>query len=273
MYPLNLFSLFPPFPRNNEVFVVMSFDKRFYSRWRSVIAPAVRSVKFEELDLKPFRVDVSKVSDSILTQILNGISECRLVLADISTIGQVDGKPVRNGNVMYELGIAHAVRLPEEVVLFKSDRDPLPFDVGSIRVHHYEPENDLDGAKQQVQDILKTSLDEIHLQKSFAVKRAADSIDFNSWLLLNETFFDKGMKHPWLPGKKEPLNITFRMMAIYRLLELGILSAKYTSRTVSLRTGRAKPSEKEILEYEITPFGKAVHAQVLTRLGGQSEGL
>jgi hypothetical protein len=39
MYPANYFGLFPPFPRENTVFVAMSFDPRFQTRWSNVIVP------------------------------------------------------------------------------------------------------------------------------------------------------------------------------------------------------------------------------------------
>ncbi len=271
MYPLNLFSLFPPFPRNNKVFVAMSFDRRFDERWKSVIIPAVKRITVDGSNLEPYRVDASKVSDSILTEILTGISNCRLFFADITTIGKFEEKPIRNGNVMYELGLAQAVRLPEEVVLFKSDRDELLFDVASIRVHRYEPENDPEAAREQVHQILKTCLDEIDLQKSLAVRRAADSLDFNSWIVLRETIVDKKMKHPWPPNTEDKPSRTNKITAIYRLLDLGILGTKYTSLKLNLATLRTQPSGKEIIEYEITFFGKAVHKLVLDRLGAQSE--
>ena len=64
MYPLNLFTLFPPFPRNDRVFVAMSFDKAFQKRWEEVIKPAISSVKIDGIFLEPHRIDMRKVSDS-----------------------------------------------------------------------------------------------------------------------------------------------------------------------------------------------------------------
>src|ERR1700722_12309898 len=103
MYPNTFFSMFPPFPRNNKIFVAMSFDPQFDARWRGVIEPAVVNAGFD-----PHRVDNRTVSDSILTEILDGISNASLILADISTIGELNGKPIRNANVLYEVGLAHA---------------------------------------------------------------------------------------------------------------------------------------------------------------------
>ena len=78
MYPSHFFGLFPPFPREDTIFVAMSFDSRFDQRWNEVIAPAIRQVLRDEVPLEPLRVDSRKVSDSILTEILDEISKSRL---------------------------------------------------------------------------------------------------------------------------------------------------------------------------------------------------
>ena len=44
MFPNHYFGLFPPFPRNNRVFVAMSFDEQFKDRWQNVLVPAITSV-------------------------------------------------------------------------------------------------------------------------------------------------------------------------------------------------------------------------------------
>ena len=53
-----------------------------------MIAPAIRQVLRNDVPLEPFRVDSRKVSDSILTEILDGISKSRLVFADITAVGK-----------------------------------------------------------------------------------------------------------------------------------------------------------------------------------------
>src|SRR5262245_50584462 len=114
MYPYQYFSLFPSFPRENKVFVAMSFRSLFNKRWESVISPAIKKVQRNNIPLEPHRVDSRRVSDSILTEILTGISSALVIFADISSLGTIEDKPIRNGNVMYEIGLAHATRLPEE---------------------------------------------------------------------------------------------------------------------------------------------------------------
>ena len=172
MYPHHYLSLFPPFPREPKVFVAMSFDSRFDSRWENVIAPAVRSVQLE-----PIRVDTRKVSDSIVTEILNGIANSRFVLADITTIAKLNKTAIRNGNVMYEIGIAHSCRLPEEVLIFRSDGDALPFDVTNIRVNSYDPDGKQEEAKSSVSSAIKSAQQELDLQCHLATKAAIESLD------------------------------------------------------------------------------------------------
>lgn len=44
----------------------MSFDKRCDNRWENVIVPAIKKV-----GLKPYRVDMKTISDSIMTEIVS----------------------------------------------------------------------------------------------------------------------------------------------------------------------------------------------------------
>ena len=112
MFPSELFSLFPPFPRNQHVFVAMSFDPMFKHRWKVVIEPTIQG-----LGLKPIRVDASTISDSILTKILRGISDSRLIFADITAV-----RRRRNSNVMYEIGYSHGRGLTPLIYTRDADR-------------------------------------------------------------------------------------------------------------------------------------------------------
>ena len=88
MFPSNYFNLFPPFPRENKVFVAMSFYPIFDERWKNVIDPAIRRVERNNVPLEPHRVDVRRVSDSILTEILTGISRSLVIFADVTSLGR-----------------------------------------------------------------------------------------------------------------------------------------------------------------------------------------
>jgi len=108
-----------------QVFVAMSFADEYGARFKEVIEPAIDSISFDNAKLKPKRVDLSKTGDSVLTEIMEGIAHSQLVLADVSTVGK-DSKtsiPYRNGNVMYEVGLALACRHSSEVLLVRDDLD------------------------------------------------------------------------------------------------------------------------------------------------------
>ncbi len=154
MYPARVLELFPPFPRRNEVFVIMSFDARFRHRWENVVVPAVGRIAIDGVPLRPVRADPRTVSDSIVTDIITGISNARLVLVDVTTMGIMDGTPIRNGSVMYEVGLAQAVRQPEEVILLRSDNARIIFDISIVRILSYDPDGDPRGAVDFVRDII-----------------------------------------------------------------------------------------------------------------------
>lgn len=118
----------------DQVFVAMSFDPRFSARFEEVIRPAIEDQPIVGRRLAAYRVDNSKTGDSILTEIVSGIAHARLVLADVSIIdeGRFTQETVRNGNVMYEVGVALACRTPSEVLLIRDDSKKFLFDVSTI---------------------------------------------------------------------------------------------------------------------------------------------
>lgn len=273
MYPANYFDLFPPFPRENTVFVAMSFDPGFNARWSKVIAPGIRGVQVNGKSLEPVRVDARRISESILTEILSGIANCRLILADVTTVAHADGRPVRNGNVMYEVGVAHAVRLPEEVLLFRSDDDVLLFDVANVRVNPYAPDEKPEEAKSLISDIIIASLRELDLRRHIAVRKVAESLDFPSWWLLVEAQSGKGIPHPEMRTMGQALGNSSRAAAISRLLELGAIRTMYLSFTPEKFEEIKDSADTPILTYECTEFGKAVFEEGIRRMGVSSPGM
>jgi len=117
-----------------EIFVAMQFSKKFKRRYKNVIAPAIKRVKYDGTKLKPRRIDLSKTGDCIHTEIIDGIAHSALIIADISICGyDKDTKdPYRNGNVMYELGLALACRQPTEVLIIKDDKYRTLFDINTV---------------------------------------------------------------------------------------------------------------------------------------------
>lgn len=126
----------------NEVFVAMSFDPRFDRRWESIFRPAIESITVGGQQLRAVRVDIRKSGDSILSEINDGIAHSQAVLADISVVDRISQHGAttafRNGNVMFEVGVALACRQPVEVLLVRDDAEKLLFDVSHIPVVRFE---------------------------------------------------------------------------------------------------------------------------------------
>jgi len=267
MYPANFFSVFPAFPRENKVFVAMSFAPQFTKRWEQVISPGIQRIEINGEQLQPVRVDQRNISDSILTEILTGVGRCRLVFGDITSMGMLGPRPMRNDNVLYEVGIAHATRRPEEVILFRSDNDHLMFDVANVRVNHYDPDGDPAGARDAVARALLESLKEVDLTRNLAVQRAVDALDFASWRLLQEAAAGP-LGSPMIRTMGDVMGQVYRVPAIQRLLEAGILAAKMTVFTNDLISQMDPNTPLENLyKYELTPFGQAVLKAAAVRMG------
>jgi len=134
MYPQAYLNTFWQMDFRPTVFVAMPFADDYKRRFSEIIEPAIIELKVHGRTLTPLRVDFSKSGYSILTDIVDGICHSQLFLADVSTIGR-DSKtaiPFRNGNVMYEVGVALACRHPSEVLLIRDDEDRFLFDVSTI---------------------------------------------------------------------------------------------------------------------------------------------
>ena len=163
----------------NEVFVAMSFDLRFERRWEAIFRPAIESISVGGQQLRAIRVDIRKSGDSILSEINDGIAHSQLVLADISIVDSVvaNGNPTsfRNGNVMYEVGIALACRQPVEVVLVRDDDGKLLFDISHIPVIRFNPADEAAGVKL-IQAVLTDRLQERDLLKDLRLARTLESL-------------------------------------------------------------------------------------------------
>jgi hypothetical protein len=263
MYPAEILNLFPPFAHTDQVFVAMSFDKRFDSAWNRVFTPAVAALSVNRTPLSAFRVNLSRKSDSIITEVVQAIAQCRLILADISTAGWYRRglrrmRPIRNSNVMYELGIAHASRLPEEVVIVRADSDPLDFDIAGVRVHQYPA--DLETARDMVQALLHEALASVDQRRSIAVKKALANLDPTMYMLLAEL---GEIAHPIINTMGQVLASSERLGAIHRLLAGGMLQAVLGP----LPDNFMERPVAELVRYRKTRFGAEVFAAARREMG------
>jgi len=167
MYPKFYTDLFREFPRTPEVFVAMPF-KGFEKRWKSIFKPAIKS-----FNLKPYRVKQRFVSDSIPMDIINAINRAMFLLFDISN--ENTEKP--NPNVMYELGIAHATRLPEEVIIVRdSCSKSSPFDINHIRWNEFSPQK-INQSITKIKRLINHSRKEIDFAKDLIINKTLNALD------------------------------------------------------------------------------------------------
>ena len=221
----------------------MSFDSNFDDRWQNIIIPAIESKKILNLKLRAIRVDIRQSGDSIISEINNGISHSQLVLADISktaTTETEEGVKIhRNENVLFEVGLAMAIRQPVEVILIRDDDDKLLFDVSHIPVIKYNPKN-IDDSVKLLRGIITDRLKERELVKDLRFARTVESLgQFEINLIRTNAHLEVlGWKGPSYP----PAIAT----ALPRVVETGIL-----------RLAKLATEEKPDL-YVWTTFGREV---------------
>lgn len=103
-------------------FVIMPFGQPFDDYYKQILMPAITSVA-----LIPVRADEINKPGVIIHQIWQGIKDATVCVADVTG---------RNANVMYELGLAHAVGKP--VIQIVQNIEDLPFDLRAYRHILYE---------------------------------------------------------------------------------------------------------------------------------------
>jgi hypothetical protein len=199
----------------------MSFAPQYRARFKDVIAPAIQSVLVDGSRLEPYRVDVSKSGDSILTDISDGIAHSRLVLADVSSVGKdsISGQPYRNANVMYEVGVALACRHPSEVLLIRDDHDKFLFDVSTVP-HVTLDFTNRNAAVKILAEYLLSRVREQNFVNDARVKIAISSLSAEEILLLKQTR-EYIASTVW--GKEVKGIATWYALATSRLLDKGVI--------------------------------------------------
>jgi hypothetical protein len=182
-----------------QVFVAMDFNDIRKKRFEEVFKPAIESIELDGVKLAAYRVDLSKSGDSILTDIMEGIAHSQLILADVSIVGSdaLTGKAFRNGNVMYEVGVALACRQPSEVLLVRDDSgEKFLFDVSTIP-HMHVDFSDSKLAKEAVRSELKARLSEQKYVNDARVELAMRGLSEQEVRLLRDYFADLRNDKAW----------------------------------------------------------------------------
>ena len=252
--------LFREFPRKPEVFVAMPFSKEFETRWKSIFKPAVCSC-----NLKPHRLKECYVSDSIPIDILNGVGRAKLLIFDISN--ERTGRP--NPNVMYELGIAHAIRLPEEVIIVREEQShESPFDIKHIRWNLYSPFK-IKRSKNTIKKLIKNAEKQITLTKDSMVEKTLNSLDpemIEFLGIIRDYYEEVGEKYikngfdlyPFDPERKGLYGLVTKDCPEEYLREI----ARYLINIGILKSAKPLAPQKKVYggtpEYYLTEMGKVI---------------
>lgn len=235
----------------DQVFVAMSFDPKFSSRFDDVIRPAIEDQPIAGRKLAAHRVDNSKSGDSILTEIVSGIAHARLILADVSIIdeGRFTQEPVRNGNVLYEVGVALACRAPSEVLLIRDDSKKFLFDVSTIphiQVDFSAPSTAIAALRAAIEDRIRETnfVNDARIQM-LARTLTADEVRILHALAILEPNQGRDISHPELRQLSNPDE-----RGISGLLQKGC------AKSIAIN------SETEGVFYALTPFGFALASTV-----------
>jgi hypothetical protein len=108
---------------SDTCFVMMPFAEPLGGYYATLYEPAIKKA-----GLTPLRADTDIFgTGKIIDQIWAGINNAKVLVAELTN---------RNANVLYELGIAHALRKP--VVLISSNEEDVPYDLRHVRVIYYQ---------------------------------------------------------------------------------------------------------------------------------------
>lgn len=102
-------------------FVLMPFRDQFLRIYNDHIKPAL-----VEMGLQVLKSDDIFTTTEIVEDIWEYINKAKIIVADVTG---------RNGNVFYELGIAHTVGKP--VIILTQDENDIPFDLRHLRYFKY----------------------------------------------------------------------------------------------------------------------------------------
>jgi len=237
----------------------MPFSDEGKPRWNTIFKPAIQSLGFQ-----PYRILEGRVSDSILTDILRAIGRARLLLVDVSFQSTKGRPPGPNPNVIYELGLAHALRLPEEVVVVRGDKESVepPFDISQIRYHRCQFSNP-SRSRSQVKRLLHQALKSLDATRDLIVERVLRGLDPDEMRFLwrvrdYDNFdlypFDADRKGFYGLGGRDTTEQHLRMLA-RSLISSGILQAGDPGAPRHRRYGSTP-------EYILTNLGRAAASKL-----------
>ncbi len=159
-------------------FVIMPYGGWFDRYYSEIYSPAIVKGGFI-----PRRADDLYRPSAIIHDIWTLTNECQLVLADLTN---------KNPNVLYELGLAHAIAKP--VVLITERIEDVPFDLRSLRVIEYN-KNSPDWSIQLGESISKAIIEisDSPLSSVLPIFQVNQPIEHNANIIQEQPDIDIGM--------------------------------------------------------------------------------
>ncbi len=212
MYAKFFFERFWEGEQKNELFICMPFHVSFDGKFDKINIGA-KKVGFD----KAVRVKEDCDANVITDKIFDGIANSKMLLFDLSDDPKSpENSKQANVNVLYELGIANAIREPQDILLIReSSSGKIPFDVSGMTINEHQG----DLTTEWLADELKTALENQEWHKSKRVQAAAKSIDGEALeLMYNYGRNPEDFNHFHTTGVPAEVK-----MSVLRLMDLGIL--------------------------------------------------
>ena len=132
-----------PLPTLGHIAVMMPFNKEFDPVHRA-IQEACASQRYQTI-----RVDEIYGPTKIMGDIFSTIAQCKFVIGDLTG---------RNPNVLYEIGLAHA--LDRDVIMVVQNPEDIPFDLRHLRYFPYlQNEQGMEQLKKDLSESIRASAD------------------------------------------------------------------------------------------------------------------
>jgi hypothetical protein len=163
MYPYD----FEPFNKGlnpEEIFVVMPFGRKYDDVFDILIKRGTAQVAAKRgITLEPFRTKQDRRTVSGWRQVLEHLYPAQILLGVLTK--------VINGNVFYELGIAHATQpLNRQVLIAEKNYKPL-FDTKDLIFMRYNPTK-VEDSVDELTSCIEAALDGWYYEQEILVKRA-----------------------------------------------------------------------------------------------------
>ena len=224
--------------QKNVLFVLMPFHKKLDKKFKAINTIA-KKVGLECAE----RIDRNLTSDLIPNKILYNIANSKFLLFDLSDDPKHYSCKQINGSVLYELGMARAIREESDMLIIrdKKSKSTIPFNIQQL------PRHELDETLNGLERLLRDALENQQWHKGKRVRATAEKLDMYPFMLKN--IINEHYRN--IPeGEPDhfyhiPSTDLFTQLSINRLLDFGIL-----------RLGTGKQATE--LSYNWTPFGRAV---------------